>query len=172
MIKPGSLFRYAVGHIVLWVRKESPLDVERAGAAILQDPQLKKVAIANPKLAPYGRAAAAALKNLGLYEGLQEKLVLGETVAQTAQFAETGAADAAVIGKALAVAPQFADKGKFWPFPEDSYPSIEQAGVVLEQATDVAASQKFCDFLKSPAAGQIFLKFGFELPEVPTGGSP
>lgn len=164
LIDPDSLFRYANGHIVLWVRKDSPFDVEQAGAEILHDPRLKKVAIANPKLAPYGRAAEAALKTLGQYDHLQEKLVLGESVAQTAQFAETGAADVAVIGKALAVAPQFVGKGKFWPFPANSYPPIEQAGVILAQAEDVVAARKFCKFLGSKAARQILVKFGFELP--------
>ncbi len=159
-----SLFQYAIGHIVLWVRSDSPLPVEAQGAEILKDPQLKKLAIANPKLAPYGRAAEAALKQLGLYEGLQEKLVLGKNVAQAAQFAESGAADAAVVGLSFAMAPEFASKGKYWKFPADSYPQMDQGGVILKQTNDPVGAKKWCDFLQTPRARDIFKKYGFGLP--------
>ena len=160
-----SLFQYAIGHIVLWVRNDSPLPVEAQGAEILKDPQLKKLAIANPKLAPYGRAAEAALKKLGLYEGLQEKLVLGKNVAQAAQFAESGAADAAVVGLSFAMAPEFASKGKYWKFPADLYPQMDQGGVILKQTNDPVGAKKFRDFLQTPRARDIFKKYGFGLPE-------
>lgn len=163
--KADSFFRYAVGHIVLWVRNDSPLQVETAGAEILKDPRLNKFAIANPKTAPYGRAAAAALKQLGLYDELQSKLVLGKNVAQTAQFAESGAADAAVIGLSLASSREFAGKGKYWRFPADTYPRMDQAGVILEHTQHAVAARKFCDFLQSPPATEIFKKYGFGMPE-------
>lgn len=162
---PDSLFRYAVGHIVLWVRKESPLQVQELGAKALTDPEVKKVAIANPATAPYGRAAEAALKHLGLYDAVKEKLVLGDNVAQTAQFAETGAADVAIIGLSLASAPAFADKGRFWKFPSDSFPKIEQAGVILQNSKQQALAREFCEFLQSEAAQVIFRKYGFEIPD-------
>lgn len=163
--KADSLFRYAIGHIVLWVRNDSPLQVETAGVEILKDPRLKKFAIANPKTAPYGRAAAAALKQLGLYDELQSKLVLGKNVAQTAQFAESGAADAAVIGLSFATSREFAGKGKYWMFPAESYPRMDQAGVILDHTQQAAAARKFCDFLQSPPATEIFRKYGFGIPE-------
>jgi molybdate transport system substrate-binding protein len=162
---PDSLFRYAIGHIVLWVRKDSPLDVEAEGIKVLADPRVKKVAIANPKLAPYGRAAEAALKKLEVYDAIQDKLVLGENIAQTAQFAESGAADVAVIALSLAVAPAYADKGKYWMIPEDAYPQLEQGGVVLKNSKQQAAAKTFCEFLQSPEARVIFKKYGFVLPE-------
>lgn len=165
--KKDSLFHYAIGHIVLWVRKDSLLPVEEKGAEILKDPQLKKLAIANPKTAPYGRAAEAALKKLGLYEEIQGQLVLGENVAQTAQFAETGAADGAVIGLSFATAPEFINKGKYWKFPVDSFPPLVQGGAILEQTQHPAAAKKFCDYLQSPSAREIFKKYGFGLPVAP-----
>ncbi len=163
--KPDSLFRYAIGHIVLWVPNDSPLALEVQGADVLKDPRVKKFAIANPKLAPYGRAAEAALEKLGLYDELQSKLVLGKNVSQAATFAESGAAEAAVIGLSFATAPEFAGKGKFWKFPTDSYPQMDQGGVILEQSKEPEAAKKFCDFLQSPPARDIFRKYGFGLPE-------
>ena len=163
--KKDSLFRYAIGHIVLWVRVDSPLPVEEQGAEILRDPRVKKFAIANPKLAPYGRAAEAALKKLGVFDEVQSKLVVGKNVSQAATFAESGAADAAVIGMSFATAPEFASKGKYWRFPTDAYPQIDQGGVILEQSKDPAAAKKFCDFLQSPAAQEILKKYGFGLPK-------
>jgi molybdate transport system substrate-binding protein len=88
-----SEFVYAIGQIVVWTRKDSPLDVQGKGVEALRDERVRKIAIANPKHAPYGRAAEAALKQLGLYEEVKDKLVLGENVAQTAHFIDTGAAD-------------------------------------------------------------------------------
>lgn len=163
--RPDSLFRYAIGHIVLWIPKDSPLPLEEQGVAILKDPRVKKFAIANPKLAPYGRAAAAALKKLGLYDELQSKLVLGKNVSQAATFAESGAADAAVIGLSFATAPEFAGKGRYWKFPTDAYPQMDQGGVILEQSKEPEAAKKFCEFLQSPRAHEIFQKYGFGLPE-------
>ena len=167
LAKQESLFRYATGHIVLWVRNDSPLAVADQGAGILRHPQFKKLAIANPRLAPYGRAAEAALKTLGLYTELQQKLVLGENVAQAAQFAESGAADAAVIGLSFATAPEFAGRGKYWKFPPELYPRIEQGGVILEQSQNLEAAQTFCVFLQSTRAQLILKRYGFGLPEAP-----
>src|SRR5579863_4469497 len=86
----ATLHRYAVGTLVLWAPSASPLDPERQGIKLLSDPSVKKIAIANPEHAPYGRAAAAALKRYGLYERAASRLVLGENVAQAAQFVESG----------------------------------------------------------------------------------
>lgn len=165
LTQPDSLFHYAVGHIVLWVRKDSPLELEKRGVEVLNDPSVRKVAIANPKLAPYGRAAEAALKTLNVYDAIQDKLVLGENISQTAQFAETGAADVAVIAMSIAVAPNFAGKGRFWAFPSDAYPRLKQGGVIMKSTKQAAAASEFCDFLQSKPAQTIFTKYGFGLPE-------
>src|SRR5262249_16120402 len=95
-------FLYGVGRIVVWVPKASPLDVEKLGIEALADPSVRKISSANPAHAPYGRAAEAAMKKLGVYEAVQERLVLGENIAQTAQFVESGAADVGVIALSLA----------------------------------------------------------------------
>ena len=106
-------FLYAVGRLVVWVPRTSALDLTRLGIHALADPSIRKIAIANPKHAPYGRAAEAAMKTLGVYEAVRERLVYGENIAQTAQFVQTGAADIGIIALALAVAPALKDEGRF-----------------------------------------------------------
>jgi molybdate transport system substrate-binding protein len=121
----ASEFLYAIGHLVVWVPRASPLDVERRGIEALLDPSVKKIAIANPRHAPYGRAAEAALKHLGVYDQIRDRLVLGENIAQTAQFAQSGAADAGVIALSLALSPTMRDEGKYWSVPTDAFPRLE-----------------------------------------------
>jgi molybdate transport system substrate-binding protein len=121
-------FLYALGRIVVWVPKESSLDPQRSGIEAVVDPSVQKVAIANPRVAPYGQAAEAALKNLGVYDRVRQRLVLGENVGQTARFAQTGAAEAGIIAQSLALAPAMRDKGRYWLVPPDAYPPIEQGG--------------------------------------------
>jgi molybdenum ABC transporter molybdate-binding protein len=101
---PASLYQYAVGKVVLWVPADSPLDLDHKGMSVLLDPSVKKIAVANPQHAPYGRAAVAALKHAGMYDQIADRLVLGENVAQAAQFVESGNAQAGFV--ALAHAPR------------------------------------------------------------------
>ena len=115
------VFTYAVGRLVVWVPAASPLDP----ATALREPSLKHLAIANPQHAPYGRAAQAALRTLGLYPGLEPKLVLGENIAQTLQFVESGAADAGIVAMSLAQAPPMRARGRYWEIPLDAYPRME-----------------------------------------------
>jgi molybdate transport system substrate-binding protein len=170
LIKAGlapqsSLFSYARGSIVVWVPNSSSLDPATLGIKTLLDPSIKKVAIANPLHAPYGRAAEAAMKSLGVTDQVASKLVLGENIAQTAQFVQSGAAQAGIIALSLAEAPPMKDKGKFWMVPQDSYPPLNQAGVILNWAKNPDAAQAFRDFLLSDAAGKILTSYGFELPQ-------
>ena len=158
-----SLFPYAVGRLVVWVPKDSPIDVARLGIVSLKDPAAKKVAIANPEHAPYGEAAVAAMKSLGVYDDVKEKLVLGDNIAQTAQFVESGAADIGIIALSLAVAPVMADKGRYWEVPLSAFPKMVQAGVITSQAANLEDARKLEDFLKSPAGNEILKKFGFIL---------
>jgi molybdate transport system substrate-binding protein len=160
-----SEFTYAVGHLVVWVRKDSPLDVEKLGAKVLLDPSVRKVAIANPRHAPYGRAAEAALQSLGVYDQVKDRLVLGENVAQAAQFAETGSADAGVFALSLALAPAMRDKGRFWEVPLDAYPRLEQGGVILSRAQDREAAAALCAYVKGADGRAILRRYGFVLPE-------
>lgn len=160
----GSEFFYARGRVVLWVRNDSALDVERRGLGALLDPAVRKIAIANPRHAPYGRAAEAALRKAGLYDKVEDRLVLGENIAQTAQFAESGSADAGLIALSLAMAPTLREKGRFWTVPGDAHPPIEQAGATLSWAIDPAAAREFQRFLTGEAGRAILARYGFELP--------
>lgn len=153
----SSMSVYAIGHIVLWVPTASPVDVASLGERSLTDPRIRIIAIANPDHAPYGRAAVAAFASLGLTEAVQKKLVFGENVAQAAQFAQSGAADAAVIGRSLAVAPKLANEGRWWEFPPASHPAIEQAAVVTSSAKEPAAARDFIEFVTS-AEGRVILE--------------
>src|SRR5208282_104275 len=110
----ATLYLYAVGRLVLWVPKDSRLDVERKGLDVLLYPGVKKISIANPQHAPYGRAAVAALKHYGLYEKVSDRLVLGENISQAAQFVESGNAQVGFVALAHAAAPTMQGKGKYW----------------------------------------------------------
>ena len=160
----GSEFVYARGRIVLWVRKDSPLDIEKRGLEALLDPSVHKIAIANPRVAPYGRAAEAALKTAGLYEKVRERLVLGENIAQTAQFAESGAADAGLIALSLAASPSMREKGRFWPVPANLHPPIEQGGATMTWAEDPRATADFRAFLTGRDGLPILEHYGFDRP--------
>ena len=160
-----SKFSYAVGHLGIWVRNDSPLNPERDGIAVLKEPAVTKIAIANPRFAPYGRAAEAALKNFEIYESIQDRLVLGDNIAQTAQFVETGAADVGMISASLATASTLKDKGRFWPLPIDSYPKLVQGGVILSWAKDRKACDQLRSFVIAEAGQAILRKYGFAHPE-------
>jgi len=157
-------FMYAVGQIVVWVPKDSPIDVERLGMEALRHPSVRRIAIANPEHAPYGRAAEAALHKLAVYDSVKDRLVLGENIAQTAQFVESGAADIGIIALSLAMAPAMRDKGKYWTIPLDAYPALEQGGVILSWARDMPATREFKAFVTAPAGRAILKRYGFILP--------
>jgi molybdate transport system substrate-binding protein len=159
-----SEFLYAIGHLVVWVPKDSPLDVEKLGIRAVADPNVRKVALANPRHAPYGRAAEAALKHLGLYDQVKDRLVLGDNVAQAAQFVDTGAADVGIFALSLALAPTMRDRGRYVEVPADAYPPLEQGGVILTGAKDLAAAQALREFLTSPEARDVLAKYGFRRP--------
>ncbi len=160
----GSDFEYAIGHIVIWAAKDWPIDVEQ-GFEILRDDAVLKIAVANPQTAPYGRAAIAALKSVGIYDAVESKLVYGESIAQTVQMAESGAADVGIVALSLALSPALQDKGRYYQIPDDAHPPIVQGGVVLRWAEDAALAGEFRDFLLSADAAAILKRFGF----VPAG---
>lgn len=157
-------FLYAVGRIVVWVPRQSSLDLEHLGIQALLDPFVRKIAIANPKHAPYGRAAEAAMRKLGVYERVQERFVYGENIAQTAQFVQTGAADIGVIALALALAPALREEGRYWEIPLDAYPRMDQGGVILWWAKDMAAAQALRAFVLGPEGKAVLRRYGFFLP--------
>ncbi len=151
---PDSLFIYGIGSIVVWTSSASKFDP----ATALREASLKRLAIANPGPAPYGRAAVAALRSLGLYDALASKLVMGENVAQAFAFVQSGAADAGIIAHSLAVSPEARRTGRYSELPESLYPRMEQAGLILK---DSAAARALCAFLQSSQGRQILARYGF-----------
>jgi molybdate transport system substrate-binding protein len=164
LTEPGSLYKYAVGKIVLWVPADSKLDLSK-GLSVLNDPAIHKIAIANPQHAPYGRAALAALKHVGIYDQIKDKIVLGENISQTAQFVQSGNADIGIIADSLALAPTMKDKGKYFEVPADDYPAIEQAAVILRSSKHQELARKFIAFLKQPATKELLQSYGFVVPK-------
>lgn len=154
---------YALGKLVAWVPPGSRLDLAARGLAALADPAVKRVAIANPAVAPFGRATEAALRAAGVYEAVRGKLVLGASAAQTAQFATTGAADVAFLPSSLVHAKELAG-GRTFRVPEALYPRIEQSGIVLSTARDPVLARAFLAFLGGEAGRAILAKYGYGLP--------
>jgi molybdate transport system substrate-binding protein len=152
---------YALGTLVLWVPGGTPIDVERRGLAALADPAVRKVAIANPRVAPYGRAAEGALRAAGLEAAVAPKLVLGESVAQAAQFAATGAVDAALLPRSLALTPELARRGRAFPVKGAE---VAQSAVVLVKARRADLASEFLAFLRGPTARAILEKHGYAVP--------
>ncbi|GLH67546.1 molybdate ABC transporter substrate-binding protein [Geothrix edaphica] len=157
----STLFHYSRGRLVLWVPKGSPIPLEQLGMQALLHPAARKVAIANPRHAPYGRAAEAALAKLGLLEAVRPRLVFGENIAQTAQFVQTGAADIGLLALSLAKAPNLAAAGRAFEVPLAAYPALDQGGVLLNHARNRAAALAFRDFLRSPEGAAILRRYGF-----------
>ena len=160
---PGSLYQYAVGRIVLWTGKESHLDLSK-GLEILREPTVKKIAIANPKHAPYGRAAVAAMEYFKVYDQVKEKLILGENISQAAQFIESGACDIGIIALSLAIAPAMKSKGTYWEVPAEAHPALEQGAVILKSSKQQESAKQFLEFIKGPQGQEIMKRYGFTLP--------
>ena len=148
---------YAKGTLVLWTRKDSgllPLSMER-----LTDPKVTKIAIANELHAPYGRAAADALRKLKLYDKVSPHLVVGENIAQTAQFVESGNAQLGLISLTTATTPHFKEIGTFVVVPT-VYPEIRQCAVILSKSDNKAEAHIFLNWLLSPAIQSDLPKLG------------
>ena len=156
---PGSVFTYGLGALALWVPKQSTLKLERLGMQVLLDDSVKKIAIANPEHAPYGRAAVAGMEHAKVYERVKPKLVLGESVSQAGQFVQSGAADIGVIALSIALSAPMRQSGRYWIVPADMYPLLEQGAVLLKRAGPSA--REFYQWLHDSEAQQILFKYGF-----------
>jgi molybdate transport system substrate-binding protein len=144
---------YARGTLVLWTRKDSHLT---PSLDLLGSPDLKRLAIANPDRAPYGRAAVAALTSLKLYDTLKPKLVTAENISQTAQFVDSGNADAGLISLTSAMTPRLTASGSYFIVPRDLYLPIEQGGVIVSATKQRAQVHKLLDYLLSaPIQSQL-----------------
>jgi molybdate transport system substrate-binding protein len=138
---------YARGTLVLWARNDSP--IQPLSMDSLRNPSLKTVAVANPDHAPYGRAAKAAIEKLGLADTLQGKLVVAENIAQTAQYADSGNAQAGFLSLTSALTPRITSDGKYVAVPEDSYPPLLQGAIVIKHGPNAEEAHQFLDFLLS-----------------------
>ena len=164
LAEKDTLYRYAVGRLVLWVPNDSPLDLSKLGIKALLDPSVNKISIANPSTAPYGRAAEAALRHFEVYEQVSSRLVVGENISQAAQFVESGNAQAGLVALSHALAPAMKDKGRYWTVPLDAYPTLNQAAVVISKSKQQDAAKKFLEFLRSFEASSLLTRYGFSLP--------
>ncbi len=163
LTEPGTLRDYAVGHIVIWTPHDSGIDAAKAGWQSLLDQRVKKIAIANPEHAPYGRAAVAAMKKAGIYEQVKDKLVYGENISQAAEFVQSGNAQAGIVALSLGVSLAMKNGNK-WEIPADSYPPIKQAAVMLKASKNKDAARRFLDFVSGPQSREILQRFGFTDP--------
>jgi molybdate transport system substrate-binding protein len=161
-----TLTQYAVGRIVLWTTWPD-VDLSK-GLESLRADKIRKFAIANPDHAPYGRAAKAALEHEKLWEAVQPKLVLGENIAQTAQFVQTGNAEAGIVALSLVLAPVNKGLGKYQEIPAAFYPPLEQGLIITKYGGANPLAAKYLEFLRSKEARAIFDEYGFRLPPVST----
>lgn len=159
-----DVFLYGIGCLVVWVPKDSPVAVDQLGIKSLLEPSIRKIAVANPEHAPYGRAAVAALKTLHVYDQVASRLVYGENIAQTAQFVQSGAAEAGLLALSLAVAPQMRDAGRFWQVSLEAYPRMEQGGIILKSTKDLESARAFRDFVLGEHGREVLKQYGFSVP--------
>lgn len=157
----GSEVRpYASGRLVLW---STTLDATKMTLADLAEPRISRIAIANPKHAPYGKRAREALIASGLWEKVEPKLVYGENIAHAAQFVQTGNAQAGIIALSLALSPELASKGRHWLIPEKLHEPLEQGYIVTRRAKGNALAKRFAAYLESQAARTVLSRYGLGL---------
>lgn len=157
---------YAIGRIVLW---SADMDVTKMTMAGLADPKIKKIAIANPKHAPYGKRAEEALRSAGLWDQLQPKLVFGENIAQAAQYVQSGNAQIGIIALALAVNPELSKKGGYFLIPDNMHNPLEQGFIITRLGANKPLAKKFAAYVEAKQARSIMTKYGFVLPNEKAG---
>lgn len=156
---------YAKGSLILYIANSSKsvkMTQDSEIVAYLSRPEIGKLAIANPEHAPYGRAAMQTLQSIHLWQALQPNLVLGENIAQAAQFIAGGAVQIGLLAKSLALRPQLRDRGVLVELPQTWYQPLEQHMLLLNSAGDT--TKKFYNYLQQPQAQRIFIQHGFQLP--------
>ncbi len=166
---PGTRFTYAIGKLVLWSAK--PNFVDPAGA-VLRQGHFEHLAIANPKLAPYGAAAMQVLEALGLATSLAPKLVQGENIGQAAQFVASGSAELGFVALSQAAPPDLAPAGSYWLVPAALYAPLRQDAVLLQRAAASPAARAFLAYLKGAKAREVLRAYGYGLGDEPRAPSP
>ena len=154
---------YAYGVLVLWSQKDIDLG---KGVAGLVEPAVGKIAIANPKVAPFGKQALNAMAFYKVKGALEPKLVYGESITQVSQYVDTKTVDVGFSAKSIVIAPETAGKGKWVAVPEESYEPIAQGMVILKHGIENQpdAARKFYGFVQSAKAREIFAQYGYKLP--------
>ncbi len=154
---------YAKGNMILWTT-QADLQIEHLAKAkaLITSPDIKHIALANPKTAPYGRAGLEVLNRLSLFEEVEPKLVFGESIAQTNQFITTQAAELGFTSKSVIYAPHLKTRGQWLEIPDSLYTPIEQGAVLLKtKSADSKDGASFLKFVQSPAATKILNNFGY-----------
>jgi molybdate transport system substrate-binding protein len=157
----ATLYCYAAGRLVLWAPASVGLDLPKLGMDSMLSPRVTRIAMANPRHAPYGRAALEALRYFKLYGKVSSKLVLGENVSQAAQFVEAGDAQIGLLPLSLVIAPELKSQGGHYEIPAEAYPPIDQGAVVLAKSRNPELAGKFLAYLKQPATIRLLKKYGF-----------
>ena len=157
--RPDSVFTYATGRLVLWARDGALI---KDGASALSSSDSHKVAYANPRLAPYGKAALEVMEALSLFEFLEGNLVQGENVSQAYQFVFTGNADLGFVAKSQLLHNGELEIGSTWVIPADLHSPIKQDAVLLSRAKDNVAAREFISFLQSPRSQAVIRSYGYD----------
>lgn len=152
---------YAVGRIVLW---SAVMDASKMTLADLADPAIRKIAIANPRHAPYGKRAEEALRAAGVWEKVEGRLVYGENIAQTAQFVQSGNVQIGIIALSLAFNPELSRRGGYALIPDDLHQPLEQGFIITKRATANLLAQAFARFMAGNEARAVMRRYGFVLP--------
>jgi molybdate transport system substrate-binding protein len=155
---PGTKALYARGRITLWTLKASRLSIQSISDLTLAE--VKRIAIANPDHAPYGMAARQALTSAGIWEAVKPKLVYGENIRQTMQYAQTGNVEVAIVALSLSLH----SEGHWVLIPEDLHEPLDQALVVLKGSKHEQEARQFAEFINSPPGRLVMRKYGFTLP--------
>jgi molybdate transport system substrate-binding protein len=158
----SPIYTYGIGRIVIWSKKMNP---QQAGMNSLLSPSIKKIAIANPAHAPYGKRAQESLQYYKLWDRIKDKMVYGENISQTAQFVTTGAADIGIIALSLALSPNMnKEPGSYFLIPSNAYQPLEQGVVLTKKAKENSLAKMFMEYIQSANANAVFKHFGFTKP--------
>lgn len=162
MADAQSFTKFAVGRLVIWTTR-SDTDLTSL-PALISDPKVKKIAVANLITAPYGKAAHDTLTKLGLWQAAASKIVIGENITQTAQFVETGNADVGFVAMSLVLSPRLKDKGRWHEIDATLHSPLEQAAVITKRGERNPAAARFLEFLRGPEARTVLERFGYRVP--------
>lgn len=155
----GQRFTYAKGKLVLWSMKAGVVDAQ---GDVLRKGAFKRLALANPKLAPYGAAAIEVLKAVGVYEAAMPKMVQGDNIAQAYQFAATGNADIGFVALSQVASPDKPAQGSWWVVPQKLYTPILQDAALLKKGESNPAASALLAYMRADKARAVILSYGYE----------